>query len=173
MNAVFRLQVIPSRDFFFKSYLNVTNTSIPPPRHRLQLKSHRYCYFEPLFYPAVMMFEEVHMPLSLWRKKRILLPHRDAWDNGLCSAGKETFFLTDSSQQNNPSLIANEWKFGGSRIWFWIIFSQQHNWTRHNNSAALRTKQHNITNGLGCQDSRGGVNSTHVQHICAVSGRCL
>jgi len=32
-------------------------------------KSHRCWYFVPLFYPAVMMFEEVHMPLTLWRQK--------------------------------------------------------------------------------------------------------
>jgi len=32
-------------------------------------KSHRCWYFVPLFYPAVMMFEEVHVPLTLWRRK--------------------------------------------------------------------------------------------------------
>jgi len=89
------------------------------------------------------------------------LPQRDAWDNLLCSTGKETFFLTDSSQQNKHSWMAHEWKFGGSRIWFGINFSQQSNWTRNNKSAALRTKHRNITYGFRCRDSRGGVNSTY------------
>jgi len=40
---------------------------------RKRSKLHRCCYFEPLFYPAVMMFEEVHMPLILWGQKRIYI----------------------------------------------------------------------------------------------------
>jgi len=39
--------------------------------HGLQVKFHRYCEFRTLFYPAVMMFEEVHIPLSLWRQNWI------------------------------------------------------------------------------------------------------
>jgi len=107
-----------------------------------------------------------HTTIPLKTKENLhpihFLPHRDAWDNVICSTGKETFFLTDSSQQNKHSWIAHEWKFGGSRIWFGINFSQQRNFTWNNNGSALRTKLRNITNGLGRQDSRGGVNSTYV-----------
>ena len=58
--------------------------------------------------------------------------------------------------------VAQECKVGDPRIWLGINFSQQRNWMRNNKSAALRTKQRNITNGLGYQDSWGGVNSTYV-----------
>ena len=109
---------MPLRDFFFILNTNITNTSFPQymPRiaavdecdnFRKRSKLHRFCYFEPMFYPAVMMFEEVHMPLTLRKQKKIyhihFLPHRDARDNVLCSTGKETF-LTDISQ---PDILIN------------------------------------------------------------------
>jgi len=46
------------------------------------------------------------------------LPHRDAWDNVLCSTGKETFFFTDSSRPNRHRWVAQKYKVGVPRIWF-------------------------------------------------------
>jgi hypothetical protein len=36
-------------------------------------KMHRCCYFITLFYPAIMMYEEVYMSLTLCRQKTIYI----------------------------------------------------------------------------------------------------
>jgi hypothetical protein len=84
LNALIRLHVMAIRDFFFNFNWNITNSTFALSmtqiiaideweKFRKRSKLHRCCYFEPLFYPAVMMFEEVHMLLILCRQKRIYI----------------------------------------------------------------------------------------------------
>jgi len=128
---------------------------------RKSSKLHRCCYFESKSYPAV---------IDVWGATKTkenlhhihFLTHRDAWENVNCSAGKETFYLTDSSRPNRHRYVAPACKIVGPRVWFGNKFSMKRSRTRHNNSDALRTKERNITDGLGCQDSWGGGNSTYV-----------
>ena len=119
----------------------------------------------------VSMYEVVNITLSLWRQKRIYITF-----NSYLTAMPETtgFTLQVKRHSSLPTVrnqrhrnVAPECEGGGSGIWFGKKYSQQRNWNRNNNSGPLRTKWWNIPNGLRCQDSRGGANSTYV-HLCSI-----
>src|SRR5215469_9931814 len=76
LDALLRLQVIPIRDFFFNLNENKKNIYFTRSMPRIAqvnecdkfskaLKPSQMFQFKPLFYPAVMMFEEVHIPLTV------------------------------------------------------------------------------------------------------------
>jgi len=84
LDALLGLHVMAIREFFCNFNWNKTNSNFTLSmtqiitidqwdNFRKRSKLHRCCYFEPPFYPAVMMFEEVHMPLILWGQKRIYI----------------------------------------------------------------------------------------------------
>jgi len=59
-------------------------------------------FFTPLLFVPYDVWGGTHNTLPLNTKQdqehSQILPLRDAWDKEVCSAGKETFFLTDSSR---------------------------------------------------------------------------
>ena len=95
--------------------------------HRLQLlmneitfrkhsKLHRCYYFEPLFYPAVMMFEEVHIPLILWGTNRIYI----AFISYLTEMLMTTCFALQVKRHSFLPLVCNKQRSLSStevRIW--------------------------------------------------------
>jgi len=76
------------------------NTSIQPPKPRIAAQiSQILIFWTPVLSGSYDVSGGTPAAVPLKAKENLyhihLLPHRDAWDNGLCSAGKETFFLTN------------------------------------------------------------------------------
>jgi len=101
--ALLRLQVMLLRDFFFN--LNLKNNeylhSTPTPRITAQI-SQILLFSTPFFIQKLWWLRRYTCHYPSEEKENLhhvrYLPHSDAWEKGLCSAGKGTFFLTDSSQ---------------------------------------------------------------------------
>jgi len=131
--ARFNLQVILLCDFFFdfRSLCHRIKLLMNEISNRKRLKCHRYCDFDPLFYSAVMMFEEVHMPLTLWRPKRINI----TFTSDITEMRDTTCFAL---QVKRPSYLPTVRDQTGIR--FRNNFSYQRFGTRSNNSAGFRAK---------------------------------
>jgi hypothetical protein len=129
-------------------------------------KLHRCCYFEPLFYPAVMMFEEAHMPLILWRQKTIystFTSYLTEMHANRCFARqvkRPSSLPTDPNQTDIIKWRTNE-KLEDIAFDMGII--PHNNALGRNATTATSCGQNSadIPKGLGSQDSWGGVNSTY------------
>ena len=116
LEALLRLHVMLIRDFFFNLNWNITNTNFPLSMPRIAAVNEREKFSKALkssqilvIWPPVLsssydVWGGTHAPKPLQTKENLhhihILPHRDAWDNVLYSKCNETFFFTDSLQQN-------------------------------------------------------------------------
>ena len=128
-DALPKPQAMPLRDFFLNLNSKITNTSFPHSVSRTAAVDELVVSKAPE-YSQISLFSTPVLSGSydVWGGTRDtkpmktednlhhvhFLPHRDEWDNVLCCTGKETFFITNRSQ---------EWKFGSHRIWFGKNFS--------------------------------------------------
>jgi len=169
-----RPQVMARCDNFFNLNSNISNTNFPHsvPRSaavdecdnlsKAPKTSQILLFYTPVLSCRYDVWEGTHAKDKRQSTSHSLLTSQRCMRVLDCSTGKETFLLTDRSQPNRYHYVAHAWKVGGPRLWYGNNFSKQCYCTWRNNSDALRTKQRNIPNGLGCQYIWGGINSSFV-----------
>jgi len=138
-DALPRPQEIAGCDIIFNLNSNITITTIShsmprsraiDERHKLSKapkSSQMLLFWTPVISSSYDVWWGTHATSPLKTKDNLqhihFLSHRDAWEKVICSTGKETCFLTDSSQPNRYNYVAHLWEVGRLRLWYANNFS--------------------------------------------------
>jgi hypothetical protein len=125
---------------------------------RKRPKRHRYRYFRPLFYPALMVFEEVNVTLPVWRQTTFYITFTSYFTKmheKTCSSLQVKRFSTLSTVRRSGNLEA--FAFVSGRI-------SHSKATVGETTRAAPCGQNSATLQMAiCQDIWRGVNSTYVE----------